>query len=179
MLRRSLSKRIRIIADPQKREKTSTKLRRYYEKYTLLVSETLKEPSFQRFVHSLLKKESMEIEKITDVQIKTFPAKKENGNRLVGKCSNKGVICLYPQRIRFWQKLMPAWREDEITFYIKCRARAALIHEVLHTKYLSREGRVRELTRKYVHAFMRYNNLDQNKQRIVAKIFPRSKVTKA
>ncbi|KON27098.1 hypothetical protein AC480_04850 [miscellaneous Crenarchaeota group archaeon SMTZ1-55] len=172
MLRRSLSKRIRITADPHKRGKASTKLRRYYEKYTVLVSETLKEPSFQTFVHSLLKKENMEVEKIADVQIKTFPVKKENGNSLVGKCSNKGVICLYPQGIRFWRKRMPNGRKDEITFYIKCRARAALIHEILHTKYLSKEGRVRELTRKYFNAFMRRNELDQNKQRIIQKIFP-------
>ena len=177
MLRQSLSTRIRITVDPQKRGKASTKRRRYYEKYTTLVSETLKEPAFQTFVRSLLKKENMAMEKITDIQIKTFPVKKDNGNRLVGKCNTQGVICLYPQGIRFWQKRLPAWREDEVTFYIKCRARAALIHEVLHTKYLGREGKVRELARKYFNAFMRRSKLDQNKQRIVTKIFRTSKVT--
>ena len=172
MLNQKLSKRIRITVDPQKQGNASSKIRRYYEKYTILVSETLKEPRFQTFVHRLIKKENMELEKIRDVQIKTFPVKKENGNRLIGKCNNKGVICLYPKGIRFWQKRMPKWREDEITFYIKCRARAALIHEVLHTKYLHKEGKVRELTRKYVNAFLQRNKLDQRKQRILKTIFP-------
>jgi hypothetical protein len=105
--------------------------------------------------------------KIRDIQIKTFPFIKENGNRLIGKCNNKGVICLYPKGISFRQERALNWREDKIKHYVKCRARAALVHEVLHLKYLNKEVKVRELTRKYFNAFIRLKGPNTNNQTIL------------
>jgi hypothetical protein len=110
--------------------------------------------------------------KIRDIQIKTFPFIKENGNRLIGKCNNKGVICLYPKGISFRQEQALNWREDKIKDYVKCRARAALVHEVLHLKYLNKEVKVRELTRKYFNAFIRLKGPNTNNQTISNQLFP-------
>ena len=79
--------------------------------------------------------------------------------KLIGRCNNKGVIHLYPKGYRFHQELMLSWKEDEIKFFIMCRARAALIHEVLHIKYLKKELKVRELTRKYFKALIQLKNI--------------------
>ena len=174
MFRQKLSSRIRVTADPRKMGESSERKIRYYEKYAFLVSEALKEPFFQKFLHRIIKNENMEMDEIRDIQIKIFPFKKENGNGLAGKCNNKGVICLYPKGVGFCKKLMLNWRKDKVKFYIKCRARAALIHEVLHIKYLDKEFKVRELTRKYFKAFIRLKNPDTNKQIILRKLFPKT-----
>ena len=174
MLKQKISSRIRITFDPQKMEKSSKKNIRYYQKYAFLVAETLKEPLFQKFLHRIIKNENMKIDKIGDIQIKIFPFKKENGNRLAGKCNKKGVICIYPKGVRFCQELMINWREDTVKFYIQHRARATLVHEVLHIKYLGKEFTVRELTRKYFKNFIRLKNPDTNKQIILKKIFPKT-----
>jgi hypothetical protein len=174
MIRRKLISRIRITLDPQKKRKSSEQKIRYYEKYAFLVSKALKEPLFQKFLHRIIKNENIEIDKIRDIRIKTFPLKKENGNRLAGKCNNKGVICLYPKGISVYHKLMLNWKRDRVNFYVKCRARAALIHEVLHIKYLSQEVKVRTLTRKYFKTFIRLTNPDTNHQTIFQKLFPKT-----
>ena len=172
MFRINLASRIRITFDPRKMGKSSEKKIRYYEKYAFFVSKTLKEPLFQTFLHRILRKENIKIDNIRDIQIKTFPFIKENGNRLFGKCNNKGVICLYPKEIRLRQKRALTWRENKIKNYVKCRARAALVHEVLHLKYLNKEVKVRELTRKYFNSFIMLKSPDVNNQTIINQLFP-------
>lgn len=54
--------------------------------------------------------------------------------------------------------------------YVTSRAKAALIHELLHIKYLSDENKVRKLTRKYFKIY------DQNRSHPCATkiLFPKS-----
>jgi len=154
-------------------KRSSEKTVRYYERYAHLVSETLRDPLFQTVLHGIIQNENIEIDKIKDIQVKIFPFTKENGNRLAGKCTDKGVISIYPKGVSFCQKLMIDWREDTVSFYIKCRARATLIHEILHVKYMDKEFKVRELTRKYFIAFIRRKKPRKKNQMILQKLFPK------
>ena len=158
-----LSGKIKIILDPRKARSVSEKKKRYYAKYAFLVSETLKEPLFQKFLQKILKKEKVKMDEIRAIRIKTFPLKNKKGNSLAGKCRNNGVIYIYPKNIRFFQKLTQKWKKEKFKDFIMRRARAALIHELLHIKYLEKEQRVRKLTRKYFEMFIRLNP-DANKE---------------
>ena len=46
--------------------------------------------------------------------------------------------------------------------YVEGRARASLIHELLHLKYESDENKVKQLTKKYFTIFHRNQKLEQS-----------------
>lgn len=99
---------------------------------------------------------------VNDVQIRLFPFVKDDGNGLVGKCNNRGVVFLYPERYVSAQKKMKRLGLSEFKIYIKCRAIAALIHELLHFKYKGNEVRVKELTEKYFNIYYNHQLLKQS-----------------
>jgi hypothetical protein len=82
-----------------------------------------------------------------------FPSRKKNGNGLAGKYNGKGEIFIYPKRLEFCRKLIQNDGKEKVYSYLKNRARATLIHELLHVKYSSDEEKVRELTREYLNMF--------------------------
>jgi len=65
--------------------------------------------------------------------------------------------------MKLYYKLKSKLGKEKVHSYIKNRARATLIHELLHLKYKSNEEKVRQLTRKYFDVFKRTaQNLEGN-----------------
>ena len=156
-----LLEKMRITVRSKKRVEFSENHFSFYTKYAFVVFKTLRKPLFQKFLNWMLRRERIEEHEIKDVQIRMFPLIKENGNGLAGKCNSKGEIRLYPKRLEFCRKQMQEFGKENLNFYIKSRAKAALIHELLHLKYVSDEEKVRELTKKYFNIFTRHQ-LTQN-----------------
>jgi len=145
----------------------------FYTKYAAVVLKTLKKPLFQKFLNWMMKRENIDETMVKNVQVKVFPFLKKNGRVLAGRCSAKGEIRIFPKRLSFFRKLMRNCRKEKLYYYIKSRAQAALIHELLHLKYLCDEEKVRELTRKYLNAFIQYQNIQKsNEQSILKMLFP-------
>lgn len=153
-----LSNKIRVVSNPKKVERCPEKGLHFYRKYASVVSETLQKPRFQRFIDWVINKEKIEKSDVKDIQVMVFPFQKENGKSVAGRCSNEGVIMIFPKKRSFLQKKLQENKKERVHFYLKSRAMAALIHEILHVKYESDEGEVRKLTRKYFGIFIRYQN---------------------
>lgn len=110
-----------------------------------------------------MKRENIEEHMVTDVRVMVFPFKKENGKGLARKCNSRGEIRIYPKRFEFCRKLIRKSGKEKVYSYIKNRARAALIHELLHVKYSTDEEKVRKLTRKYFSMFAQHRNPQTSK----------------
>ena len=158
-----LSNKIRITVRPQKLARYSEKHARFYRKYAIAVFRTLRKPLFQNFLNWMMKRENIEEHMVTNVQVMAFPFRKKNGKGLAGKRNLKGEIFIYPKRLDFCRKLIRNCGKEKVYSYIKNRARATLIHELLHVKHLGDEGKVRELTRKYFYNFVRHQNTENSK----------------
>jgi hypothetical protein len=154
-----LSKKIRVVSNRKKAASCPEKRLRFYTKYASVVSATLTKPLFQRFLNWMIRRENIEKRSVKDIQVRVFPFHKENGKGLAGRCNREGVILLFPKRRRLLQKKAGNDGKDNVWFYIKGRARAALIHELLHVKYEGNERKVRQLTRKYFGMFTRHMNI--------------------
>ncbi|UCB61296.1 MAG: hypothetical protein JSW72_04405 [Candidatus Bathyarchaeota archaeon] len=127
----------------------SPKKHSFYKGYALFVTKTLRTPLFQRFLRWLLIKENIDKRLIEEVQIRVYPFQKKNGNNLAGKWNQRGNISIFPKSYEFYGKLKARHGNKIAHSYVKCRARATLIHEILHAKYFSDEERVRRLTKRY------------------------------
>jgi len=165
-----LSSKIRVVSNPKKMESCPEKGLQFYKTYALVVSETLQKPMFQRFIDWILKREKIEKNAVRDIQVRVFPFQKENGNSVAGRCNNKGVILIFPRKRSFLQKKMQEHKKENVRFYLKSRAMASLIHELLHVKYESDEGMVRKLTKKYFGIFIRHQNTDTQKVHSIQKM---------
>lgn len=156
-----LSNKIRVVVNCKKLERCEQKHLQFYRGYASTVSKTLRKPSFQRFLDWIIKLEKIEKADVTDIQVRVFPFEKENGNPVAGRCnSNAGVILLFPKRRSFLKKKLQNNQKENVHFYLKSRAMAAMIHELLHMKYKSNEGKVRQLTKKYFGIFSWHQNFD-------------------
>lgn len=140
----------------------------FYTKYNSFVLKTLRKPLFQSFLNWMLKKEGIDESSIVDVQIRMFPYRKENGNGLAGRCSRKGKIILYPKGPEFCHGPLQKLGRENAKYYIRIRARAALIHELLHLKYKCDEAKVRELTRKYFKIYAKHQRTFSIEERRIA-----------
>lgn len=156
---RRLSNKIRVVLNCKKATSCPEKPLRFYKKYASIVSATLRKPLFQRFLIWMIRRENIEKNSVKDIQVRVFPFQKENGKALAGRCNREGVILLFPKRRRFLQKKIGGHGKETLWFYIKNRARAALIHELLHVKYEGNERRVRQLTKKYFGMFVYHRNI--------------------
>jgi len=110
-----------------------------------------------------MKREKISKEEIKNVQIRMFPSIKNNGNPLIGKCNTQGEIFLYPKRLEICIKKIKKIKPEGFKKYVEGRARASLIHEILHLKYESDENKVKKLTKKYFTIFHRnqYSKLSE------------------
>lgn len=153
-----LSNRIRIVSNHKKVECCPEHHLTFYAGYAEVVSETLKKPLFQRFLDWVIKREDIAKKDVTDIQVRLFPFQKENGKYVAGRCNNQGVIRIFPKKRSFLQKKMQKHNKQKIHSYLKSRAMATLIHEILHVKYEGDERKVRQLTRKYFGIFARCKN---------------------
>jgi hypothetical protein len=162
--------KMKIATCSKKRAMFSNNHLSFYIKYASVVFKTLRKPLFQKFLSWMLKREKIEEDKIKAIQIRMFPLRKENGNGLAGKCKIEGKIFLYPRRLEFCREKTPELGKEIINFYIKSRARAALIHELLHLKYASDEEKVRELTRRYFNIFIKHQHTQNSDTHKIAKM---------
>jgi len=153
-----LSNKIRVVSNPKKVEGCPEKRLGFYTGYAAVVSETLRKPLFQKFLDWIIKREKIENMAVKDIQVRVFPFQKENGKSLAGRCTDKGVILIFPRRRSFLQEKMQDHKKENVRFYLKSRAMAALIHELLHLKYEDNESKVRQLTKKYFSIFIRHQN---------------------
>ena len=145
---------MRISVDHEKLENFSWNHVKFYLKYSSFVFKALKKPSFQKFLCWMLKKEKIEEQKVRTVQVKVLPFKRKNGNGVAGKCNTaQGRIRLYPKTIKFCQIFRQKFGRNNLLTYTGNRARAALIHELLHLKYAKDEKTVREQAKEYFCIF--------------------------
>jgi len=152
----ALSDRIAITVHPRKLEKFSQEHAGFYVKYASVVLRTLKRPLFQKFLRWMLRKENIETQTIRKVEVRVLPFRRRNGNGLAGNCNTYiGKIRIYPRTLKFCQRLIQDFGKDGFVSYVRIRARAALIHELLHLKYEKDERKVRELTKRYFSIFAR------------------------
>jgi hypothetical protein len=165
-----LSSKIRVVSNPKKVESCPEKGLHFYKNYASVVSETLRKPLFQRFLDWIIKREKIEKNAVKDIQVRVFPFQKENGKSVAGRCNNEGVILIFPKKRSFLQKKLQDHKKEKVRFYLKSRAMAALIHELLHVKYDSNESKVRQLTKKYFRIFIRHQNTNTQKVHNIQKM---------
>ena len=146
--------KIRIKNAPSKAFQSS-KRHSFYKGYAIFVGKALRKPLFQRFLRWLLKKENIDESLIEEVRIKVLPFQKKNGNNLAGKWNRRGNISIFPKSYEFYGKLLAKHGNEIAHSYVKCRARATLIHEILHAKYSRDEKKVRKLTERYFTLYAR------------------------
>ena len=126
----------------------------FYKKYSDYTLKSINKNKFQRFIKYVLKKEKIPENKINQINIRTFPFRNQKGQWVIGKCSHKGEIKIFPKNRILCLKIASKFGKETLFSYIKNRGMAALIHELLHIKYEKNEQKVRKLTKKY---FKKYN----------------------
>ena len=152
----SLSSKMKITVDPEKFDTFSQSHVSFYMKYSSFVLRALFRSSFQKFLHWMLKRENIEEQMVRAVHVKVFPLRRKNGKGLAGKCDPaKGKIRIYPKTLKFCQIFTQNFGKNTLLLYAGNRARATLIHELLHLKYVEDEKTVRELTKEYFGIFAR------------------------
>jgi hypothetical protein len=144
----------------------------FYTNYSSFILQELNKPWFQEFVYCMLSAEKIEIENIHAVDIEVFPTETHNkGFNIIGKCNVfRGKIRIYPKHVGFCVAFGKKFGTDILNDFISERARAALIHELLHLKYGEDEKRVRELTESYFGEYIR-KRLGRNSIAIFRLIF--------
>lgn len=159
-----LSSKIRVVSNPNKIGDCPEMRLQFYTKYASTVYGALSRPLFQKFLNWIIKREEIKKKTVKDIQVRVFPFEKKNGNSLAGRCNNEGVIQIFPRKRSFLKKKLRKHTKEKIHFYLKSRAMAALIHEVLHLKYEGNENKVRQLTKKYFSTF--FHNQAVNAERV-------------
>jgi hypothetical protein len=126
----------------------------FYERYSCFTLKALRKTSYQQFLRRMLASENIEETAVNTIDIKVYPAPRKNGNNVAGRCNVfRGRILIYPRTIKFCNVFRKKFGKDTLFAYAGNRARAALIHELLHLKYASDEEKVRELTKTYFSAY--------------------------
>src|SRR4030066_1292687 len=149
-----LSSKMRISVDREKLGNFSPNQVRFYLKYSSFVFRALKKPLFQKFLNWMLKKERIEEQIVRAVHVKVLPLRRKNGKGIAGNCdTTRGRIRIYPKTTKFCQIFKQKFGWNTLLVYAGNRARAALIHELLHLKYIEDEKTVRELAKDYFCIF--------------------------
>jgi hypothetical protein len=126
----------------------------FYTKYSSFTLRALNKGSFQKFLVWMLSLENIEETNVNSVDINVFPIQGEHGHSIAGKCDTfRGKIRIYPKTMKFCKTLSRDFGRNILFAYAGNRARAALIHELLHLKYANNEEKVRQLTRVYFSAY--------------------------
>jgi hypothetical protein len=134
----------------------------FYKNYSLFILKALRKTSFQDFLSCMLLSENIEEKTVNTVDIKVFPAPRKNGFNIVGKCDTfRGRIRIYPKTFNYCSAFRKKFGKNYLFAFVGNRARAALIHELLHLKYISDEEKVQELTDIYFSAYMK-KQFDKN-----------------
>ena len=149
----------------------------FYSKYSRFTFKALIRDRYQKFLNSMLELEEINIDTVESVKIEVYPARKKTGFGIAGKCNPvTGKICIYPKTEKFCYAFGEKYGKSVLIIYAGSRARASLIHELLHLKYKSDESKVRSLTRSYFSKFLRENsNWHLSSQSVCNLIFGRGK----
>jgi hypothetical protein len=151
----ALSNKMKITVNLEKREDFSQNHFRFYIKYSSFVFRALKRPSFQKFLSWMLRREKIDEQVVRAVHVTVFPLRRKNGKGLAGNCAPaEGKIRIYPKTVKFCRIFTQKFGKNTLLAYAGNRARAALIHELLHLKYVGDEKTVRELAKEYFFVFM-------------------------
>jgi hypothetical protein len=151
----ALSNKMKITVNLEKRENFSQNHFRFYMKYSSFVFRSLKRPSFQKFLSWMLRREKIDAQVVRVVHVKVFPLRRKNGKGLAGNCAPaEGKIRIYPKTLKFCRTFTQKFGKNTLLAYAANRARAALIHELLHLKYVGDEKTVRELAKEYFFVFI-------------------------
>ena len=127
----------------------------FYTTYSRFILRALKKATFQEFLYQMLLSECIEEKTVNAVDIAVFPVATKNGLNVVGRCdTSRGKIRIYPKSFYFCDALRKKQGKEVVYAFVGNRARAALIHELLHLKYASNETKVRELTDTYFCIYM-------------------------
>ncbi len=126
----------------------------FYTKYSYFILKALKKASYQQFLCEMLIKENIKEKIVCNIDVNVYPSPRKNGNNIAGRCNTlRGKIRIYPKTIKFCTIFRKKFGRDKLFSYAGNRARAALIHELLHLKYTSDEEKVRELTKSYFSSY--------------------------
>jgi hypothetical protein len=156
----ALSSKIKIALDQEKT--AGSKHFGFYTNYSRFILKALRKSSFQDFLCCMLSAENIEEKTVATVDVKVFPAPRRNGFNIVGRCDTyRGRIRIYPKTFNFCYAFKKKYGKNYLFTFVGNRARAALMHELLHLKYISDEEKVQELTAVYFSAYMK-KQLDKN-----------------
>lgn len=147
-----LNKKTRITTKLQNNQITYNDLV-FYKKYSEYTLKTINKNKFQRFIKYLLNKEKIPESKITQINIRVLPLKNKENKWIIGKCHPSGAIKIFPKARNLCLRIASRFGKKTLFSYIKNRGKAALIHELLHIKYLNDEKKVRTLTKNYFKLF--------------------------
>jgi len=159
-----------ISVDRERVEAFSQRQFQFYLGYSSFILRALEKSSFQKFLHWMLKKEKIDEQIVKVVHIRVLPLKRKSGQGVAGKCApDRGRIRIYPKTIKFCQIFRQRFGKNTLFAYAGNRARAALIHELLHLKYTEEEI-VRELAEEYF-GFFTQGKSKENSQTLQRMIF--------
>jgi len=126
----------------------------FYSKYSSFTLRALNKISFQKFLSFMLTFENIKQTNVNSVDVEVFPIRGENGRFIAGKCNTlSGRIRIYPKPMKFCVAFSKEFGKSILFKYAGNRARAALIHELLHLKYANNEEKVQELTKAYFSTY--------------------------
>ena len=151
----ALSNKMKVTATTGKRDFFSQKHYSFYMNYSSFVFRSLKRSSFQSFLSWMLRREKIDEQAVSVVHVKVFPFRRGNGKGLAGNCAPaEGKIRIYPKTAKFCRTFTKKFGKPTLLAYAGNRARAALIHELLHLKYVKDEKTVRALAKEYFFTFI-------------------------
>ena len=164
------------IANAEKNNRNLAINSNFYAKYSRFTLKALSKRVFQEFLSNMLKFEDISQKSIASIQIEIFPTPRKNGLTIAGKCNTlKGKIRIYPKPMRFCDTFRKEYGQYLLVEYAGSRARASLIHELLHLKYGRDEIWVRKLTKEYYSKLITKENVNTPNSLYVRKlIFARS-----
>lgn len=143
----------------------------FYLKYSRFTLKALSKNVFQEFLSDMLKFEKIPQKNIDSIRIEIFPAPRKNGLTIAGKCNTiKGKIRIYPKPMRFCHAFRKEYGQYLLVEYAGSRARASLIHELLHLKYGSDEVGVRKLTKQYFSELIKKEHVNAPRALYVCKL---------
>jgi hypothetical protein len=143
----------------------------FYLKYSRFTLKALNKSVFQEFLASMLRIERIPQKSIDSISIQILPAPRKNGLTIAGKCNtNNGRIRIYPKPLKFCDAFRKEYGKYVLVEYAGNRARAALIHELLHLKYGSDEDGVRRLTKEYYSLLIKNERADNSKALDICKL---------
>jgi hypothetical protein len=148
-----LSSKIKISSEPDQVALSGRHVW-FYTKYSYFTLKALNKGSFQKFLVWMLTLEEINETNVNSVDIEVFPIQGEKGHSIAGKCDTyRGRIRIYPKPVKFCKTFSTKFGRSILFTYAGNRARAALIHELLHLKYADNEAKVRELTKQYYYTY--------------------------